>query len=70
MTPMEKVKERFPLAYSIGLPWGYDVIVPCDRRPSPGYKAHKCLGAGSTSRLAWLDAATRIMRRKWKRPSD
>lgn len=66
MSPMEKVMERYTQAFSIHHPWGWDIIAPLDRphmKPSPGYKAHKCLGAGSTSQLAWVDAAKRILRR-------
>jgi hypothetical protein len=71
MTPMEKVKERHPGAYLAPYPVAgvWDVIVESNR-PSPGYRSHKALGAGTTPQLAWADAAKRVLRRKWKRPSQ
>lgn len=67
MSPMEKVMERYSQAFSIHHPWGWEIIAPCDQKPSPGYKAHKCLGAGSTPKLAWCDAAQRFLRRGKRR---
>lgn len=67
MTPKEKVLERYPDA--ILNPYAtanvYDVIVRSNR-PSPGYKAHRALGAGLTPALAWADAAKRILRRRFR----
>lgn len=64
MTPKEKVLERYPEAMLTPQYAGcYDVIVTSNR-PSPGYRAHRALGAGTTPGLAWTDAAKRILRRK------
>ncbi len=66
MTPMKKVKERYPEAMLTPEYAGlYDIVVPSNR-PSPGYKAHRALGAGTSPRLAWSDAAQRILRRRFK----
>lgn len=70
MTPMQKVKERYPEAMltpeSAGM---YDVITPA-RKPSPGYFAHRALGAGKTPQAAWSDAAQRILKRGRKAPQS
>ena len=63
MTPQEQVLTRYPEARLAPMSAGvYDVIVPSNR-PSPGYKSHRALGAGLTPAAAWLDAATRVLRR-------
>jgi len=63
MTPQEQVLERYPQARLAPMSSGvYDVIVPSNR-PSPGYTSHRALGAGLTPAAAWLDAATRVLRR-------
>ncbi len=68
MTPKQKVIERYPEAYLAPMNAGvYDVVVPSNR-PSPGYRSHRALGAGTSGRLAWADAAKRILRRRYRQP--
>jgi hypothetical protein len=68
MTPKQKVRERYPDAFRAPFPVAgvWDIITP-SRRPSPGYKSHRALGAGTTPGSAWADAAQRILRRGHKR---
>lgn len=70
MTPKQKVRERYPEAFRAPFPVAgvWDIITP-SRRPSPGYKSHRALGAGTTPGSAWADAAKRILRRGWKKPA-
>lgn len=69
MSPMENVQQYYPGAFVAPMSSGvYDVIVESNR-PSPGYRAHKALGAGLTPAAAWLDAAQRILRRGNKPPT-
>lgn len=66
MTAKESVRAKYPESFRIAHPWGHDIITPA-RKPSPGYKSHRCLGAGTTPGSAWADAAQRILRRGHKR---
>jgi len=65
MTPEQKVRERYPQAELMPANAGvHDIVTRTSGKPSPGYRHSKCLGAGSTPELAWVDAAKRILRRK------
>lgn len=67
MTPKQKVLVRRPTAFLAPYPvaGAWDIIEPSNR-PSPGYKAHRCLGAGTTPASAWADADKRTARRQKK----